>query len=49
MRSEGKGLLLIVFAAGLLLLSSAAAHGEDQKSIHVLFTGGVEGRLEPTG
>jgi hypothetical protein len=49
MWSERRGLLPIALAAGLLVLSSAAAHAGDQKSLHVVFTGGVEGRLEPSG
>jgi hypothetical protein len=41
--------LLILGALGLLLLSSVAVHARDPMSLHVLFTGSVSGKLEPSG
>jgi len=49
MLSERKGLLLLFFTAGLLFLWATAAFAHDQMSLHVLFTGGVRGGVEPSG
>jgi len=47
--SERKSLLLIFMAVGLLFLGASAARAGDQMSLHVLFTGSVSGRVEPSG
>jgi hypothetical protein len=44
-----KGLLLIFFALGLLYWGASAAQASDAISLHVLFTGNVGGRVEPSG
>jgi hypothetical protein len=49
MLSERKRLMFILFAASLFFLSLTGAYARDQMSIHVLFTGNVGGRLEPSG
>ena len=49
MLSERKKLLFILFALNLFVLSLTGAYARDPMSIHVLFTGNVGGRLEPSG
>ena len=46
---EREELLMILFALGLLILCASAAQARDQMSLHVLFTGNVNGRMEPSG
>lgn len=47
--AERRGILLVLFALSLLFLSSSVARAREQMSLHVLFTGNVGGRLEPSG
>jgi hypothetical protein len=45
----GRKNLLLFFIGGLLFLGSSTAQAQGQMSLHVLFTGDVKGRLEPSG
>lgn len=49
MLTERKRLLYILFALSLFFLSLTCSYAGDLLSIHVLFTGNVSGRLEPSG
>jgi hypothetical protein len=44
-----KDVLLMFLVAGSVLLGAGALWGSQPSSIHVLFTGGVTARLEPSG
>jgi len=44
-----KELLTILLAAGVLILCVSVAQARDPMSLHVLFTGNVSGRMEPSG
>jgi len=49
MLSERRRLLLLFFTAGLLFLWATDAFTHDQMSLHILFTGGARGAVEPSG
>ncbi len=43
------GKLLILGVLGVIMFSAMAVHARDPMTFHVLFTGNVTGRVEPSG